>query len=201
MRYSGPICRYCRREGISLCDKHKCAAIKRPTPPGQHGNKRLPKTSDYAKQLREKQKAKRIFGLTEKQMRKYYAAAVKSKGITGDELLKNLEKRLDNAVFRSGIARTRRQARQLVSHGIVTLNGRRVTIPSIVVQEGDEFGIREKNKSMPAFENFAKRKVQVPGWLTVDTNAISAKVSGSAQKEDLEQSIDTQMIIEFYSRT
>lgn len=199
-RYTGPICRLCRREGIKLCDKHKCASVKRNYPPGMHGKTGMRKKSDYAKQLREKQKARRIFGVSEKQILKYYTKALSSKEESGAELVRQMEKRFDNAVFRCGFASTRRQARQLVSHGIFTLNGRRANIPSIQLKDGDSFTIRPKNKTMPLFENFAKKKITVPQWLKVDASTLSAQVTGKPDKQDLEGSIDPQMIIEFYSR-
>lgn len=199
-RYTGPICRLCRREGVKICDKHKCATVRRNYPPGMHGNQRQGKKSDYAKQLREKQKARRIFGVSEKQIVRYYTKAMASPTNSGEELLRQMENRLDNAIFRSGFASTRRQARQMVSHGLFTLNSRRVNVPSMQLKAGDTFTVREKNKSMPAFANFAKRKVIVPQWLKVDAAVLSAQVIGKPTKEELEGLIAPQMIIEFYSR-
>lgn len=199
-RYIGPICRLCRREGIKLCDKHKCASVKRNYPPGMHGQKRQPKQSDYAKQLREKQKARRIFGISEKQLIKAYKKAIASKEISGEELIRQLEYRFDNAVFRCGFASTRRQARQMVAHGSFMLNGKRSKIPSLLLKEGDMFAVREKNKSMPVFEDFSKKSLIVPGWLKVDQKELVCTVGSKATKDDLEKSIDPQMIIEFYSR-
>ncbi|MBP9718131.1 30S ribosomal protein S4 [Candidatus Gracilibacteria bacterium] len=199
-RYLGPICRLCRREGMKLCDKHKCASVRRPYPPGMHGQARKGKQSDYSKQLREKQKARRIFGISEKQMVRYYKVATHSAEQSGLKLIEQMERRLDNAVFRSGLAQTRRQARQMVAHGTFTLNGHRVTIPSIQVKDGDTFTVREKNKGMPVFQNLDKRKPSVPKWLSTDTNALTGKVVGKPEKEDLEQAIQSSFIIEFYSR-
>lgn len=199
-RYLGPICRLCRREGIKLCDKHKCATLKRNYPPGKHGQKRQAKPSDYAKQLREKQKARRIFGISEKQMVKYYKRATASSRESGEQLLGQFEHRFDNAVFRAGFANTRRQARQLVAHGTMLLNGKRMTIPSYDVKEGDTFTVRQKNKSMPLFENFSKKKITPPSWLKVEPTDLSAQVIGKAGKGDIEASIEPSMIIEFYSR-
>lgn len=199
-RYTGPICRLCRREGMKLCDKHKCASIKRNYPPGMHGKVNPRKKSDYAKQLREKQKARRIFGVSEKQIQRYYKEAISSPEVSGEELLRQLENRLDNIIYRSGLASTRRQARQLVVHGIFALNGHKITIPSIKLREGDIFIVRAKNKSMPLFENFDKKKIIIPKWLKVDAGNLAGQVIGRIEKEDLESSIDPQMVIEFYSR-
>lgn len=199
-RYLGPICRLCRREGVKLCDKHKCASVKRSFPPGMHGQKRQGKPSDYAKQLREKQKAKRIFGISEKQMVRYYKNALKSKEESGIKLLEQMEQRFDNAVFRSGFATTRRQARQFVAHGLFRLNGKRAKVPSMQLRAGDVFTLRDQKKTMPAFENFDKKKVTLPAWLSLDAATFEGKVIAGPRKEDLEGSINPQMIIEFYSR-
>lgn len=199
-RYTGPICRLCRREGMKLCDKHKCASVRRNYPPGMHGKDSHGKKSDYAKQLREKQKARRIFGVSEKQIQRYYAKAIASPGVSGEELLRQLENRFDNIVYRSGLASSRRQARQLVTHGIVVLNGRRANVPSIQLKEGDSFTIRLKNRGMPLFENFENKKLNTPTWLKLDAKELTGQVIAKAAKENLEGSIDPQMIIEFYSR-
>ncbi|MBI2638950.1 30S ribosomal protein S4 [Candidatus Peregrinibacteria bacterium] len=199
-RYTGPICRLCRREGVKLCDKHKCASVRRNYPPGMHGKDSHGKKSDYAKQLREKQKARRIFGVSEKQIQRYYKKAVASMEESGTELIRQMEHRLDNAIFRCGFASTRRQARQLVAHGIFTLNGKRINIPSVPLKEGDSFTVRTKNKSMPLFEHFAQKKITPPKWLKIDVANLNGQVISKAQKEDLEGSIAPEMIIEFYSR-
>jgi len=199
-RYIGPICRLCRREGVKLCDKHKCASVRRNFPPGMHGKNTRSKKSDYSKQLRAKQKARRIFGVSEKQIHAYYIKALASPEQSGEELIRQMEHRFDNVVFRSGLANTRRQARQLVTHGILNLNGRRVNVPSIQLKEGDTFSIRQKNKSMPLFVDLAKKKLNVPTWLKLDVQALSGQVTSKAQKEHLEALIEPQMIIEFYSR-
>lgn len=185
---------------MKICDKNKCASVRRNYPPGMHGKDSTGKKSDFAKQLREKQKARRIFGVSEKQIQKYYKKATSSPLESGQELLRQMEHRFDNVVFRSGLASSRRQARQFVTHGIVLLNGKRSTIPSLQVKEGDTFSVREKNKSMPLFQNFLKKKLLVPGWLKVDQVAMSGQVLSKAAKEFMESSIDSQMIIEFYSR-
>lgn len=199
-RYTGPICRFCRREGIKLCDKHKCASVRRNYPPGMHGKDSHGKKSDYSKQLREKQKARRIFGISEKQIRRYYSKAIASPEVSGEELLRQLENRFDNIVYRAGFATTRRQARQLVNHGIFTLNGRSSSVPSVQLKEGDAFVVRQKNRSMPLFADLEKRKVVIPAWLKVDLKELNGQVIGKALRENLEGSIDPQMIIEFYSR-
>ena len=199
-RYTGPVCRFCRREGVKLCDKNKCATVKRNFPPGQHGQSRKGKPSDYSRQLREKQKARRMFGLSENQMLRYYKTAVTSIDESGPRMLEEMERRLDNVIFRSGFASSRRQARQFVSHGLFSLNGQRVTVPSIQVKTGDSFTVREKNRPMPAFENLSKAGANAPQWLTVEAAAYTGKVLSKPEKSDLESILDSQMIIEFYSR-
>lgn len=199
-RYIGPICRLCRREGVKLCDKHKCASVRRNYPPGMHGKESHGKKSDYAKQLREKQKARRLFGVSEKQIVRYYKKAIASREESGTLLLRQLEQRLDNAVFRAGFASTRRQARQLVSHGIFTLNGKRINVPSFQLKDGDTFAVREKSKSIPLFSNIAKQKLNTPKWLKVDVQNLTGQMVGKVEKEDLEALVSPQMIIEFYSR-
>lgn len=199
-RYTGPACRLCRREGTKICDKHKCATVRRNYPPGMHGKDRQGKKSDYAKQLREKQKTRRIFGVSEKQMQRYYTKALASTEDSGKALLRQLENRMDNIVFRVGLAQTRRQARQLVAHGILSLNNKRINIPSVQLKEGDTFEVRKKNKSMPLFTDIAKKKTLVPSWLKLDANNLSVQVIGKPSNEELEASIEPHMIIEFYSR-
>ena len=199
-RYLGPICRLCRREGVKLCNKHKCATVRRNYPPGMHGKESHGKTSDYSKQLREKQKARRTFGLSEKQIQRYYKNATASREESGVELIRQMEHRFDNVVFRAGFATTRRQARQFVTHGIFRLNGKRASVPSIQLNDGDTFHVRTQNKAMPAFENFDKKKTQPPAWIKLDAANLTAQVISRASKSDIEASIDPQMIIEFYSR-
>lgn len=199
-RYIGPMCRLCRREGIKLCDKHKCAGVRRNYPPGMHGGERQGKKSDYAKQLREKQKARRIFGVSEKQIQRYYAKAIASKEESGAELLRQLEQRFDNIIYRCGFASTRRQARQLVGHGIFLVNGKRANIPSLELKGGDVFEVLPQKKSMLLFENFAKRNINLPIWLSVNSQELKGHLLSQPGKEHLEASINAQMIIEFYSR-
>ncbi|MFA6521761.1 MAG: 30S ribosomal protein S4 [Candidatus Gracilibacteria bacterium] len=199
-RYLGPICRLCRREGMKLCDKHKCATLRRNYPPGMHGQDRQGKPSDYSKQLREKQKARRIFGISEKQIQRYYKNAIASKEESGAELIRQFETRFDNVIFRSGFASTRRQARQFVTHRMFNLNGKRVSVPSAQLKAGDIFEVREKSKTNPLFASFAKKKAIQPKWIKTDPIKLQGQVINKPAKEDLEQAIVPQMIIEFYSR-
>lgn len=199
-RYTGPACRLCRREGMKICDKHKCATVKRNYPPGMHGKDQRIKLSDYAKQLREKQKTRRIFGVSEKQIYKYFVAATASPEESGTELLRQLETRFDNIVFRCGFATTRRQARQMVTHGLFLLNGRRINVPSVQLKAGDQIGIRAKNKTMPALQNFATKKLNTPDWIKLNPQDLTAQIIGEPTKESLEGAVDPQIIIEFYSR-
>ena len=204
MKYTGPKARLCRREGFNLfgSDKYQKIMAKRPTVPGVHGGKRQGKFTEYAKQLREKQKLKRMFGLSEKQFRRTFDQAERMKGVTGGNLLQLLEQRLDNVVYRAGFAMTRMQARQFVSHGLFMLNGRRVDVPSIFVKEGDVIEIRLKSKKSPVFVKNAEvnEKYNAPSWLTVDVKDISIKVDGIPSAEHCEQAVTPQMIVEFYSR-
>lgn len=165
-----------------------------------HGKNSKGKPSDYSKQLREKQKARRIFGISEKQMQHYYKEAVSAKEESGIKLIEQMERRLDNTIFRTGFATTRRQARQFVSHGLFMLNGQRVKTPSIQVNSGDVLTVRAQSKSIPFFHEIDKRKPNTPKWLVLDPVALEGKVVGKPDKDDLEGSIDPQMIIEFYSR-
>lgn len=204
MRYTGPKARQCRREGVNLFGSPKYQKIlaRAQNIPGMHGGKRLGKMTEYAKQLREKQKAKRMFGLSEKQFRKYFDLADRSKAVTGDRLLELLERRLDNVVYRAGLAMTRMQARQFVSHGLFTVNGRRVDIPSIQVREGDVIEVRDSRKKSPVFKS-NKEELEgydVPDWLKVDAGALKIEVIGLPEAKHFEQMINTQPIVEFYSR-
>ncbi len=198
----GSTCKTCRRIGESVCGKQKCALVRRPTAPGRPAGARPPRLTEYGIQLREKQKAKALFGVMEKQFRHYYEAASNKHGNTGQELLQLLEARLDNAVYRAGYAETRSQARQMVSHGHFTLNGRRVDIPSIEVKPGDVFEIREKSKKSPLFADLAKTLAShnVPKWLSIDKSTFVTSVQGTPDSEDVEQQITVNLIVEFYSR-
>ena len=206
-KYTGSVCRLCRREGTKLylkgdrCYSDKCAIDRRPTAPGQHGQRRR-KASEYGLQLREKQKARRIYGVLEKQFERYYVQAERMKGITGENLLQLLERRLDNVVYRLGFASSRAQARQFVLHGHITVNGSRVDIPSYLVDEGDVIAVKEKSAS--SMENFkvlreGTNKVVVP-WLQVDYEKLEGTVSALPAREDIDVPIQEHLIVELYSR-
>lgn len=204
MRYTGAKARQCRREGVNLFGSPKYQKIlgKNPNIPGMHGGKRQGKMTEYAKQLREKQKAKRMFALSEKQFRKYFDKADNSKAVTGEKLLELLETRLDNAVYRSGMAMTRMQSRQFVSHGLFMVNGRRVDVPSIVVKPGDIIEVRQAKKGSPVFKQNAEEmeNYEVPDWLTVDGKILKIEVVAIPEQKHFEALINTQPIVEFYSR-
>jgi len=206
-RYTGAKCRICRREGAKLflkgdrCFTDKCAYERRPYAPGQHGRIRK-KMSDYAVQLREKQKVRRMYGILEEQFRAYFERADMQKGVTGFNLLVGLERRLDNVIYRLGFANSRNQARQLVRHGIFTLNGRRVTIPSMQVKAGDVIEVREKNRTSPIIQEaqqvIARRGC--PEWLEVDGEKLRGKVNAMPSREDIQFPINEQLIVELYSK-
>ena len=207
-RYSEAACRLCRRENVKLflkgdrCYTDKCAFERRSYPPGQHGQRRGRKISDYGIQLREKQKVKRIYGVLEKQFRKYYTRADRQKGITGTNLLILLERRLDNIVYRMGFASSRNQARQLVRHNHFTVNGRKVNIPSYQVKIGDVIEVREKSRKSPfileAMETVVRR--EMPSWLEVDGSNFSGIVKEFPNREELTMPINEQLIVELYSK-
>ena len=206
-RYRGPVCRLCRREGVKLflkgdrCYTDKCAMERRPYPPGQHGQMRRKKT-EYALLLREKQKLKRIYGVLEKQFRRYFEEAERQKGVTGENLLILLERRLDNVIYRMGFANSRNQARQLVRHGHVLVNGKKVDIPSYLVDVGDEIAIREKSREIPfikeAMESVSRRGI--PSWLEVDPDNFKGKVKALTTREEIAIPVQEQLIDEFYSK-
>jgi small subunit ribosomal protein S4 len=205
MNYTGPKSRLFRRFGIRLPTnsdlKQTHPTLKKAYHPGMHGPKgSFGKKSEYARQLMEKQKAKVIFNVSEKQMQKYYDLATKKEGITGDEMLKLLELRLDNAVFRSGIATTRYQARQMVNHGLIELNGKVATIPSIQVKAGDKFNLIAKKKDSPIFKQNAERGIKAPKWLSVDLKNLSGEVARLPDKGELEPLVSANLIVEFYSK-
>lgn len=207
-RYKGPVCRLCRREEAKLflkgdrCYTEKCAFERRAYAPGQHGNARRRKRSDYGEQLREKQKVRRIYGILEKQFRNYYARASKMKGVTGENLLQLLERRLDNVVYRLGLACNRSEARQLTLHRHVLVNGKRVNIPSFLVKPGDEIEIREKSRAIAritdALAGVDRRGV--PQWLELDKTNFRGKVAAMPSREDLSIQIREQLIVELYSK-
>jgi small subunit ribosomal protein S4 len=207
-RYTGAVCRLCRREGTKLflkgakCFTDKCAVEKRNFAPGQHGRDRKAKIVGYGLQLREKQKAKRIYFALEGQFRTYYEKASRNPGVTGALLLQQLERRLDNVAFRLGFAMSRRQARQIVRHGHVVVNGRKVNIPSYQVKVGDEIGIHESAKNMVILEtarDFASGQ-PAPTWLTVDHANLSGKVIALPKREDINLPVNEQLIVELYSK-
>ncbi|MCT4591945.1 MAG: 30S ribosomal protein S4 [Candidatus Gracilibacteria bacterium] len=199
-------CRLCRREGEKLflkgerCHTQKCAVQRRNTPPGKDPKNRFSKLSEFGRQLREKQKAKRIFGVAEKVFRNYYQKASSMKGICGENLLALLERRLDNVVYRAGLADSRSQARQMVSHGIFEFNGRRVDIPSISVRPGDLITIREVSAAHPVAAKASERKIKVPSWIKFDVKKSQVEIVRFPEKDELEQSIVINLIVEFYSR-
>lgn len=192
----------CRRYGMKLCQSDKCPVNRRNYPPGAHGNKRRQKLSEYGQQLREKQIGKIIYGLQERQFRNYYLEAMRQKGDTGQILQQLLELRLDNAVFRSGFAKTRRQARQMVTHGMFTINGAPINIPSYQVRLREEIGIKPNKASAKIFTDLEKRlaKQQTPSWLTLNATAMTAKVSAMPTANDFERSFSPRLIVEFYSK-
>ncbi len=206
-RYTGSKCKLCRREGEKLflkgarCEGQKCAITRRNYAPGQLGKNKFGKQTEYARHLRAKQKARRIYGIVEKQFRKYYKQADKSPETTGVALLKLLETRLDNAIYRAGFADSREQAKQIVSHGLIKLNGKRVDIPSIHVKTGDTFEVREKSKGSSLFEEVKKnKKFRSPKWLKIDLGNLQGEVIGLPEKDDAESNIDTQLVVEYYSK-
>jgi len=205
--YSGPVCRFCRREGAKLylkgerCYTPKCAIERRAFAPGMHGQARKRKTSDYGIQLRAKQKARRIYGLLEKQFRNYFNQASNEPGVTGVNLLRHLELRLDNVVYRLGLGMSRKQARQLVTHGHVTVNGHRVTIPSQQLRKGDVVEIHEKSRQMIVLRhNLDTLDRAVPAWLDVTSADFKATVRDLPLREQIDVPVREQLIVELYSK-
>ncbi len=206
-RYTGPDCKLCRRERQKLylkgtkCDSPKCPVERRPYPPGENGRGRI-KESEYLLQLREKQKARRIYGVLEKQFRNYYEEATRKEGLTGENLLTLLELRLDNVVFRSGLVRSRDEARQVIRHRHVLVNGRVTNIPSYRVRPGDEIALKDKSKNITpvigALEIFGRRPV--PDWLSTDTDAKKITVNGFPIRAQIDIPVQEQMIVELYSK-
>lgn len=204
-RYTDASCRLCRREGQKLflkgerCYSAKCAIEKRNYAPGQHGQSRK-KVSEYGLQLREKQKAKRFYGILETQFRNYFDKAAKKKGLPGENLLIMLETRLDNAVFRMGFASSRKEARQLVRHGHFTVNGEKQNIPSFAVKAGDSIKVKEKSASSPKFKEIKDMSISVPAWITVDVEKLEGKVVAMPRREDIDTPIAEHLIVELYSK-
>ena len=206
-KYTSADCRLCRREGCKLflkgdrCLSKKCAFERRPTAPGIHGSEAgRKKVSEYGIQLREKQKVKRAYGLLEKQFRKYYEEAERQKGITGETMLSLLERRLDNVVFRLGFGSSRAQARQIVNHNLITVNGKSVNIPSYQIKVGDVVAVKENKKSLEMFKELKDIKVVAPKWLELNTAELSGKVVALPSREDIDMNIKEHLIIELYSK-
>lgn len=210
-KYIGPVCKLCRREGEKLflkgerCFTPKCPMERKPYPPGEHGRSarfRQGRESDYAKQLRAKQRARRIYGVMERQFRRYYEMALKKRGLTGLHLLQLLESRLDNVVYRLGFASSRREARMLVTHGHFTVNGRRTDVPSMLLRPGDVVAVREgsrKRKYFKEVRDYAEKR-SVPAWLERDLEQLSGKVLRLPERGEIDTNINEQLIVEFYSR-
>ena len=204
-RYTGPSCKLCRREGTKLylkgerCLSDKCALNRRTSAPGQHGAAKK-KMTEYGMQLREKQKAKRYYGVLEKQFKNYYVKADNQDGIAGENLLRLLERRLDNVVFRMGLANSHKEARQLVLHGHFTLNGHKANIPSILVKVGDVVAVKETDSSKIKELVEAMGEKIAPKWLELDKNAGVAKVIAMPERDDIDFEFNEQLIIELYSK-
>lgn len=210
-RYIGPVCKLCRREGEKLflkgqrCFTPKCAFERRGYPPGEHGRDaqwRRRRVSDYSRQLREKQKTRRIYGVTERQFRRYYRMAAQQRGLTGENLLKMLETRLDNVVYRLGYSESRAHARMLVTHGHFNVNGRRTDVPSMLVQPGDVIEVREGSRKRTFFQGLADiaEPKTVPAWLERDLSDLSGKMLVAPERTDIDASLNDQLIVEYYSR-
>jgi small subunit ribosomal protein S4 len=201
------VCRVCRREGMKLylkgtrCEMEKCAFERRGYAPGQHGQKRK-KDTEYGLQLREKQKVKRIYGVLEKQFRRYFSIAARKKGVTGETLLQLLEQRLDNTIFRLGFAESRRQARQVVRHGMILVNGKKVDIPSYSLKAGAKISVLERFKENPGVKRSLEmlQKRGVPDWLEVDTTALSGTFKKVPTKDEIALPVQEQLIVELYSK-
>jgi small subunit ribosomal protein S4 len=207
-RYTDPVCRLCRREGLKLflkgerCYTDKCAIERRNYAPGQHGQGRRRKISEYAVQLREKQRLKRMYGLLEKQFRRYFTMAERSKQVTGEALLTLLEKRLDNMVYRVGLARSRAEARQMVRHGHFTVNGKRVNVPSYLTKAGDQISVRERSRDKEVFKRaveIAERRGVSP-WLEIDAQNFTARIVKLPEREELTMPVNERLVVELYSK-
>lgn len=206
-RYTGPSCKLCRREGKKLflkgdrCLTSKCAVERRATVPGQHGAGRKT-VKEYGLQLREKQTARRYYGVQEKQFKKYYVAADKQSGVAGENLLSLLERRFDNVVYRMGLAASRKEARQLIRHGHFQLNGKKADIPSIILKVGDTVTVKEKSRSSEKFKELAEQMAAViaPKWLDVDVDNFTAKMIMIPERADVDFPFQEQLIIELYSK-
>ncbi len=207
-RYTGPVCRLCRREDMKLflkgerCYTDKCGYERRSYPPGQHGQARRRKRSDYGEQLREKQKVKRIYGIAERQFRGYYHRAARMKGVTGENLIQLLERRLDNVVYRMGFVSDHAEGRQLVRHGHFKVNGRRVDIPSYLVRSGDVVEVREKSQKITRIIEAlgAVERRGVPAWIDLDKDGFKGTVKAMPTRADVTLPIREQLIVELYSK-
>ncbi len=211
-KYTGPVCKLCRREGEKLylkgsrCLTPKCSFEKRGYAPGQHGPQsqyRRRRQSDYSLQLREKQRARRIYGVLERQFRRYYKEAIKSRGLTGLVLIQSLERRLDNVLFRLGYAQSRSQARQIAGHGHFLVNGRRSNVPSMQLKPGDLIQVREGSRNLTYFKELTEIATDrpAPKWLERDENALTGKVLELPTRQEIDSPVNEQLIVEFYSRT
>jgi small subunit ribosomal protein S4 len=211
-KYIGPVCKLCRREGEKLflkgarCYSPKCSFEKREYAPGQHGRagmrRRSRRESDYGRQLRAKQRARRVYGVLERQFRRYYEVALQRRGLTGLNLLQILESRLDNVIYRMGFASSRAQARLLVTHGHFTVNGRRTDIPSMLLKPGDEISVREGSRKLTYFKEVGElaEARNVPAWLSRDTKALTGKVERLPERLEIDGNLNEQLIVEYYSR-
>jgi len=210
-KYLGPACKLCRREGEKLflkgekCSTNKCPMERHAYPPGEHGRMARfsrRRESDYAKQLRAKQRARRIYGVLERQFRRYYEVALQRRGLTGLNLLQILESRLDNVIYRMGFASSRAQARLLVTHGHFTVNGRRTDIPSMLLKPGDEISVREGSRKLTYFKEVGElaEARNVPAWLSRDTKALTGKVERLPERLEIDGNLNEQLIVEYYSR-
>jgi small subunit ribosomal protein S4 len=204
-RYTGSVCRICRREGQKLflkgdrCYTAKCAYDRRPVAPGQHGQSRK-KLSNYGIQLREKQKTRKAYGLLESQFKKYYEMAVNMKGVTGENLLQLLERRLDNAAFRLGFGLSRAQARQMVCHGHIQVNGKRVDIPSYLVNVGDIITIQERSRKIAHIVELRENGKTTPEWLELNAETLTGRVAALPARDQIDLTIHEQLVVELYSR-
>ena len=204
-RRIGPDCRECRREGCKLflkgerCTTKKCAIERRPVAPGQHGTGRK-KVTEYGTQLREKQKVKKYYGIQEKKFRSYYDEAERMKGVTGENMLSLIERRLDNVVYRMGIGASRKECRQIVSHRQITVNGKTVNIASYQVKVGDVIAVKENKKELEMFKQLKDMKMVMPKWLEFNPNTLSGKILALPTREDVDLNIKEHLIIELYSR-
>lgn len=206
-RYCGSVCRICRRENQKLflkgdrCYSEKCAFERRGYPPGQHGQGRI-KFSEYGLQLREKQKIKKMYGLLEKQFRLMFDKADRMKGVTGNNMLSNLERRLDNVAYRAGFANSRTEARQIVRHGHLTINGKKVNIPSYLVGKGDQIAVHEKSKGVTRIQGALEgvKRREIPQWLELDSGAMLARVRDIPSRDDITAPMQERLMVELYSK-